>query len=203
VEIRDRIIAAFRELALTRGFYGTTMDEVAGRAGISKRTLYRYFRSKEEVIEAVLDRFMADVSREAEEILDSDDSPTVLMTKIVKYLSSHGRFITSQRGLEDLRQHFPHLWQKIDAFRAQRARVTIDALLKKGNTEILKDVDPRIITAVVVASFQAVLNPDFILENGLTFEETARQLSILLMGGLSSEREEGPNNSRTRTEAEQ
>jgi hypothetical protein len=35
--------------------------------------------------------------------------------------------------------------------------------------------------AVILASIQAVLNPDFVLANNLTFEETARQLSKLLL----------------------
>ena len=36
-------------LFLTRGFDATTMDDVAAAAGVSRRTLFRYFGSKEEV----------------------------------------------------------------------------------------------------------------------------------------------------------
>jgi hypothetical protein len=48
-----------------------------------------------------------------------------------------------------------------------------------ANPSLLQDIDPRVLTAVLTAVIQNVLNPDFILENNLTFEETARQLSLI------------------------
>lgn len=183
--IRDRIIEAYRELSLARGFHNTTMDELAARTRISKRTLYRYFRSKEEVIEATLDEFMADAGREVENILATEENPPTIMASVIKYFTSHGQFIITQQGLDDLRRHYPHLWQKIEKFRAERARSGIEVLMRKGGTAFW-DVDPRIVTAVIMASFQAVLTPDFILKNGFTFEEAAKQLSKMLMGAFSS-----------------
>lgn len=65
MEIRERIIAAYSELARLQGFHAVTMDELAVRARVSKRTIYRYFRSKVEIIEATLDAFMAEIATEA------------------------------------------------------------------------------------------------------------------------------------------
>jgi hypothetical protein len=44
----------------------------------------------------------------------------------------------------------------------------------------LQNIDPLILSTVIVAAIQNVLNPTFILENNLTFEETAQQLSLIL-----------------------
>lgn len=46
---RERITAQARALFLSTGYDGTTMDAVAGRCGISKRTLYRLFPGKAEL----------------------------------------------------------------------------------------------------------------------------------------------------------
>lgn len=44
-------IGEFRE----HGFNGTSMDRVAAAAGVSKRTVYNHFPSKEELFEAILE----------------------------------------------------------------------------------------------------------------------------------------------------
>ncbi|MGE5396811.1 MAG: TetR/AcrR family transcriptional regulator, partial [Chitinophagales bacterium] len=75
MNIRDRILNACQELARIQGFYSMTMDELAERAGVSKRTLYRYFRSKEEVIEATLDQFMNEMATEADRLLAGNEQP--------------------------------------------------------------------------------------------------------------------------------
>lgn len=55
MDIRERIIKACRDLAVEQGLRGFTMDELAQRAGLSKRTVYRYFDSKQAIIQASLD----------------------------------------------------------------------------------------------------------------------------------------------------
>jgi AcrR family transcriptional regulator len=47
---RDALVTAAYELFRHRGFGGTTMDEVADRAGVSRRTAFRYFESKDDLV---------------------------------------------------------------------------------------------------------------------------------------------------------
>jgi AcrR family transcriptional regulator len=56
IETRQRIIDATYTLFYQSGFMRTGVDAVADAAGITKRTLYQYFGSKDELIEAVLER---------------------------------------------------------------------------------------------------------------------------------------------------
>lgn len=50
----DEILAAALTSFAARGFAATRLEDVAARAGISKGTLYLYFKSKEELFEAVV-----------------------------------------------------------------------------------------------------------------------------------------------------
>ena len=70
---RDEIIQAAGELFLLRGYDRTTMKDVMERLQIAKGTIYHYFKSKEELLDAVLDSFvttmiqdMQTIAREAE-----------------------------------------------------------------------------------------------------------------------------------------
>ncbi|USI99812.1 TetR/AcrR family transcriptional regulator [Xanthomonas prunicola] len=52
-EKRDAIVQAASEVFLELGFEGASMSQIAARVGGSKRTLYGYFPSKEELFVAV------------------------------------------------------------------------------------------------------------------------------------------------------
>lgn len=55
-EKRDHIITAAENQFLRFGFRKTTMEDIAKTAGIGKATLYYYFKSKEEIFAAMLEK---------------------------------------------------------------------------------------------------------------------------------------------------
>ncbi len=58
------------------GFHATGVDTVMADSGISKRTLYKYFPSKEELIEAVLDYYGAGIVNELfDPVMAASDDP--------------------------------------------------------------------------------------------------------------------------------
>lgn len=56
-EIRQRIIDAAYESFWRSGFTRTSVDSIAERAKVTKRTVYSYFRSKDDLLAAVLQRY--------------------------------------------------------------------------------------------------------------------------------------------------
>lgn len=52
-----------RELFSERGFEATTVDDIAGAAGIGRRTFFRYFASKNDVVWGDFDRGLAELGR--------------------------------------------------------------------------------------------------------------------------------------------
>ncbi len=60
---RQRILDAAGECFSAAGFAKTTVDEVAARAGVSKALVYHYFSGKEEILDAVLQRTVAEWER--------------------------------------------------------------------------------------------------------------------------------------------
>ena len=54
---REKLLAAAEQLMLTKGFVATTVDEICAAAGLTKGGFFHYFKSKEELGKAALDRF--------------------------------------------------------------------------------------------------------------------------------------------------
>jgi AcrR family transcriptional regulator len=56
-EVRGRIVDAAYESFWRLGFRRSSVDSIAARAGLTKRTVYAYFRSKDDLLAAVLQRY--------------------------------------------------------------------------------------------------------------------------------------------------
>src|SRR5512135_1666347 len=53
---RECILSAALELFADKGFHGTAVPEIAQKAGVAAGTIYRYFTSKEAIVNAVYQR---------------------------------------------------------------------------------------------------------------------------------------------------
>jgi AcrR family transcriptional regulator len=101
-----RILEATREVFLTRGYAGTTIDEISRVADISRASFYTYFASKREVLLAV-GAESADLAESMiERLRDHVGKRSALKVWVNEYfdlLDSHGSFAFAwtQAALED------------------------------------------------------------------------------------------------------
>jgi len=70
-ERRAEIIAAARELFDTQGYEKTTMRQVMDKLGVAKGTIYHYFRSKEELLEVVVNETINEMEDVLEQFIES------------------------------------------------------------------------------------------------------------------------------------
>ncbi len=60
-EVRQRLIDAACKLFVSNGYVESTVSDLAKEATVGKGTFYTYFRSKEEIVEAIIDEGMAEL----------------------------------------------------------------------------------------------------------------------------------------------
>jgi AcrR family transcriptional regulator len=66
---RERLLESSKRVLYEKGIRATNVDQLAAAAEVSKPTLYANFGSKEELVEAALERRRADRQRQIEEVL--------------------------------------------------------------------------------------------------------------------------------------
>lgn len=66
----ERILAAAAELFATQGYESTTTNAIAERAGTSIGSIYQFFPNKQAVLQALADRYLADLRTLIDVILD-------------------------------------------------------------------------------------------------------------------------------------
>lgn len=82
-ETREAILDATDYLLATRGFRRVTMDDIAAKAGVSRRTIYMYFPSKEEVGLSSIDRVVDNTHRRLVEIAGGPGDPATILREIL------------------------------------------------------------------------------------------------------------------------
>src|SRR5512145_2567634 len=69
------IIAAALEVFVEKGFSATRLDDVAARAGVSKGTVYLYFKNKDALFKAVIEAGMTPGVEALEKLAATTDKP--------------------------------------------------------------------------------------------------------------------------------
>ncbi|MCP5509987.1 MAG: TetR/AcrR family transcriptional regulator [Chlamydiales bacterium] len=91
-ERRSEIVAASRSLFLSQGYENTTIQDVMNMLQIAKGTTYHYFKSKEELLEAVVEDMVAEYVKAIERALNESRGNALDRMKI---LISSGRIASS------------------------------------------------------------------------------------------------------------
>lgn len=85
---RQKLLEVARELFAHKGLEATTMNDIAAASGRGRRTLYTYFRNKEEIYYAVIKEELERLSEKMDEVASMDVEPEEkIFTLIYTHLS--------------------------------------------------------------------------------------------------------------------
>ncbi len=182
-DYRQRVTDALKELAAVRGFYGVTVDELATHTGISKRTIYRHFKNKEDIVASVVENFLFSIKQKITKAMDSSDDPVEMITNTIKVIIDNIK-VFQPAALHDLQKYYPHLWEKVERYRAVKIHQLYGNILSENKNGLFREINPDIFTTALLASVRAVINPGFIMENNLSMEETIDSLFSIFLYGI-------------------
>jgi AcrR family transcriptional regulator len=123
---KTEIIDGAMKLFAQYGYHSTSLNDVASKIGVTKATLYYYFRSKEEIMRAILERSMDRMDK----AMDLDKSSMSPKDKLRQFIQYH--IIYGSDGAELAKITF----DQVNAFpKRMRAALTnkekkVDALLQ-------------------------------------------------------------------------
>ena len=103
IKTRDLILQAAKKLFFAKGFYETSMSQIAEESGLGKGTLYWYFTSKEELFNEMLKREVENViKRIRENIKQQLPYEQILKRIIAERLEKMGE---NKKGLQFILEH--------------------------------------------------------------------------------------------------
>ena len=115
-----RIIEFAEDKFMKEGFYKISMDSLASDLRVSKKTIYKYFPSKESLVEVISNKMMSEVSARMEEVFNSDLTSLGKSLALFEIIGNVTLKLTD-KWVQDVQLHTPKLWEKIDEFRKKHA----------------------------------------------------------------------------------
>ncbi len=82
---RQRVLSASAEIFSRRGYRATSMNEIAAEVGLSKPTLYHYFRRKEDILVRLYENVMGHILTSAQAIAAAAPSPIAALRQLITY----------------------------------------------------------------------------------------------------------------------
>lgn len=188
MEEKDKIVEYGEEKFFKDGFYKTTMDDIATELRMSKKTIYKFFPSKDDLIHAIAKHFMNKMKNRIIPALNKDMNAIEKLEALMQILAKASEKITNRR-MEEMKRHFPSIWNEIDAFRTEMMFNNITKVIDQGKKEGLFIEYPTVIIMnVLVFSVRNIVNPDFILNNNFSIIEAALYAFKIVIGGIVTEK---------------
>lgn len=106
---RQKLVDVARQLFAKNGLENTTMNDIAVASGRGRRTLYTYFKSKEEVYYAVIESELERLSDKMDEVAAKDTRP---QDKVIELIYTHLNMIkeTVVRNGNLRAEFFRNIW---------------------------------------------------------------------------------------------
>lgn len=90
-ERKNEILDVAERLFGTKGFDGTSTGDILGEIGIARGTLYYHFKSKEDILDAMIERMTGSLVAKASEIAGNRDVPVLQrLTRMMMALNVDG-----------------------------------------------------------------------------------------------------------------
>ena len=160
-EKEKQLIEGAMSIFMRFGIKSVNMDDVARQLGVSKKTLYLYFKDKEDLLGRVVD---CHCTRE-------DESITAILSKKLSAIEEMFEIMHWVIGIlskihpsvqYDMEKYHPALAVSMKASRSRVVHASMLSNLKKGQKEgtYRKDLDAEIITRIYLARIDAFLDPE-------------------------------------------
>jgi AcrR family transcriptional regulator len=155
---RQAIVRAAEEVFAHADFHEVLTDDIAARAGIGKGTLYRYFRSKEELYLAAIGEGLAELHATVTQVLQEPSPLPQTVARLARTLIGyfwHKRdfFVMLHRLEPKLKEHERAEWQ---ARRSAIVQMLSELIERAGRRGEVARVNPRLATEAFLGMVRSV-----------------------------------------------
>jgi len=161
IEREALILQAAEEVLQEKGYYDTSMDEIAARVGIAKGTIYAHFPGKEELVVAIFKRSMETFLQGIDGVIAAEPTPTAKLEALLEFIysglySKQTRLLSSMYNGVDIKRMIvekggcmSELWECVVSHVTQ--------LLEEG--KVAGEITSSIPTKVMLFSFFSLFSP--------------------------------------------
>ena len=198
-EIGGRIVRVAERIFLRSGFSRVLMDDLARELGMSKKTLYAHFASKEALLRAVLIQRVSEVDQGMEAIVSAKEAFSAKLAHVAGFLQAKLAEV-SPVFLEDIRRYAPECFRVVEEFRGRAIPRYFGRLFDEGLRagHVRPKVQRDILIRMLVLSVQGIIRPEAVGELHLHPREALEHILSITFDGILTPKGRGARRPATR-----
>lgn len=167
---REAVMAAALELFVERGFFGTAVPDIADKAGVGAGTIYRYFASKEVLVNEI---YRAEKMRWGQVLVASVATTTARELFRSLWLRMARFTVENQQSFVfmELHHHARYLDAESRALEQRMLELFANVITAAQARGELKVGPPRLLMAIVMGAFIGVVRNSIEQQQTITADE--------------------------------
>lgn len=184
---RERIVLAAKKRFMYEGFARVTIGDMCHDMRISKKTFYKHFKDKEDIVLAVIAHNMKIFIPKMAESFTNDAHPEQQLEFFLDFLINEFPKHVTVAFMADVQALLPDVWEVIDTFRKKRIQNFFE-ILKRGQQKgvFTKAFDADKASRLFLILIDRFLDPKLLYENELQLSDVMSIWLVLLRDGIYS-----------------
>ncbi|MEO6524015.1 MAG: TetR/AcrR family transcriptional regulator [Mucilaginibacter sp.] len=148
---KDRILEGAEELFFKAGIRSVTMDEIARHLGMSKKTIYQFYRDKDDIVSALIQKRLEE---DKEQMCGIAGKSSNVMEEMINMMKHSEEFFSKVNPIliHDLQKYYPEAWQLFQTFKANVVIDSMQQIMDRGIEQgyVREDIDTKVMARMRV-----------------------------------------------------
>lgn len=154
--MKDEILQTSLKQFLKYGIREMSIQKLVAPLGISTKTVYKYFKNKEKLLEAALKLYYTDQFSLWDEFSEGKDAASLLFD--LWYTGLENECKVNKLFFDDLKYYYPEVEKKIEAGISKRVWESFTGIIQKGKEEAIfrEDIKTEMILEAISCVYTAI-----------------------------------------------
>ncbi len=165
------------------------MEEFSHSIGMSKKTIYKFFPSKDELVKAITHEKLVNIHNRCE--MFRNDSSMEFIDRIkstIGYLTTEMQMMKPQFYI-DVQRNMPDLWKEVDNFRNEKVTNDFAIMVQQGvDLGIFRsDVNVQVFVLMYANAMRSIVNPETLSHLPLNLSQAYQAAVTVFFEGMMTD----------------
>ncbi|WP_201429956.1 TetR/AcrR family transcriptional regulator [Marivirga aurantiaca] len=189
MDTEKNILEGASNLFMQFGLKSVTMDDIASKVGVSKKTIYQFYKDKGEIIQNSLKKHFEEHKKTILSAVEGSDTALDAIFQISKCMKSQVESVNPV-VMYDLQKYYPRAYHQVLEFKQKFMLELLKEILNKGIKEGLfrPEIDVQILAIVRIEQVQAAFNTSIFPRDKFDFFKVNIQMFDHFVHGIITEK---------------
>ena len=190
MDLREKIINLSRELFLSSGFSGITVEDISAELGISKKTFYKIFPDKKTLLKTAIFSQISITEEKISNIFADKNKPVIERFKALSETLIASTSRITPVFIRDIKKNAPEIWEEMRKKRKVLIIKYFTRIIDEGveNRVIRADLDKELFIMIYLAAIENIINPQVLSEMEFSAGEVLDVILTMVFEGVLTEK---------------